>query len=98
MKFFDTDSFQEIWATITRNKFRSIATGFGVFWGLFMLIVLLSIGNKLTISIRSMFGDIAMNSVFMQPNRTTEPYMGYRKGRYWEFNNRDLELIRQRAN
>jgi putative ABC transport system permease protein len=36
MRIFDTDNWQEIWATITRNKFRSIATGFGVFWGLFM--------------------------------------------------------------
>jgi putative ABC transport system permease protein len=97
MKFFDTDSFQEIWATIARNKFRSIATGFGVFWGLFMLIVLLAVGNKLTYSIKGQFGDIAMNSVFFQPNRTTEPYEGFRKGRYWEMNNRDLELIRQKA-
>ncbi len=97
MKLFDTDSFQEIWATITRNKFRSIATGFGVFWGLFMLILLLAIGNKLKQSMMGEIGDIAMNSVFFQPNRTTEPYAGYRKGRYWEFNNRDLELVRQKA-
>ncbi len=97
MKFFDTDSFQEIWVTITRNKFRSIATGFGVFWGLFMLILLLAIGNKLRISMMGEIGDIAMNSVFFEPNRTTEPYEGFRKGRTWEFNNRDLELIRQKA-
>ncbi len=97
MKFFDTDSFQEIWVTITRNKFRSIATGFGVFWGLFMLILLLSIGNKIKQSMMGEIGDIAMNSVFFQPNSTTEPYAGYRKGRSWQFNNRDLELIAQKA-
>ncbi len=97
MKFFDIDSFQEIWATIARNKFRSIATGFGVFWGLFMLILLLAIGNKIQQGLMGQIGDIAMNSVFFQPNRTSEPYMGYRKGRYWEFDNRDLELIRQKA-
>ncbi len=97
MKYLDTDSFQEIWVTITRNKFRSIATGFGVFWGLFMLILLLAIGNKIKISMMGEIGDVAMNSVFFQPNSTTEPYAGYRKGRYWEFNNRDLELIRQKA-
>ncbi len=97
MKFFDIDSFQEIWATITRNKFRSIATGFGVFWGLFMLIVLLALGNKIKIGMKDQIGDIAANSVFFQPNRTSEPYMGYRKGRYWAFDNRDLDLISHRA-
>jgi putative ABC transport system permease protein len=97
MKFFDTDGFQEIWATITRNKFRSIATGFGVFWGLFMLIVLLAFGNKFKQGIMGQIGGFATNAVFFEPNRTTEPYMGFRKGRYWEFDSKDLTLIRQRA-
>jgi putative ABC transport system permease protein len=97
MKFFDTDSFQEIWATITRNKFRSIATGFGVFWGLFMLIVLLAFGNKLKFGIMGQIGGFATNAVFFEPNRTSEAYKGYRKGRYWEFESNDLALIRRRA-
>ncbi|MDR2883170.1 MAG: ABC transporter permease [Alistipes sp.] len=97
MKFFDTDSFQEIWATITRNKFRSVATGFGVFWGLFMLIVLLAFGNKIKFSIMGQLDGMATNVVGFEPGRTGEAYAGYRKGRYWEFNTRDLELIRQRA-
>ncbi len=97
MKFFDTDSFQEIWATITRNKFRSIATGFGVFWGLLMLIVLLALGNKLGQGIKGNLPNIATNVVGFLPGRTSEAYMGYRKGRYWNFDDRDLALIRQRA-
>ena len=97
MKFFDTDSFQEIWATIARNKFRSIATGFGVFWGLFMLIVLLAFGNKLKFGIMGQIGGFATNAVFFEPNRTSESHMSYRKGRYWEFDSKDLALIRQRA-
>lgn len=97
MRIFDIDSFQEIWATITRNKFRSILTGFGVFWGLFMLIVLLAIGNKLKQGIMSQVDGFAENAVFFSPERTSEPYKGYRKGRYWSFNNRDLGLIRERA-
>ncbi|MDR2891016.1 MAG: ABC transporter permease [Alistipes sp.] len=97
MRFFDTDSFNEIWATITRNRFRSVATGFGVFWGLFMLIVLLAIGNKLTQSILSQVDGFATNSVMIFSGRTSEPYKGYRKGRSWDMDNGDVELIRQKA-
>ena len=97
MKLFDTDSFQEIWATITRNKFRSIATGFGVFWGLFMLIVLLAFGNKIKLSIMGQLDGMTTNVVGFEPGRTSEAYAGYRKGRTWQFESNDLVLIRQRA-
>ncbi len=97
MKIFDTDSFQEIWATITRNKFRSIATGFGVFWGLFMLITLLAFGNKIQQGIMSQVDGFATNSVFLWTNRTSEPFKGYRKGRWWTFKNSDVEQIQRRA-
>ena len=97
MKIFDIDNWQEIWVTITRNKFRSVLTGFGVFWGLFMLIVLLAIGNKIRQQIMSQVDGFAENAVFFGPERTSEPYKGYRKGRYWEFNSSDLKLIRDRA-
>lgn len=97
MKFFDSDSFQEIWATITRNKFRSIATGFGVFWGLFMLIVLIAVGNKLKQGMMNQVSGIKENSVLFMTQRTAEAYKGYRKGRSWSFDNRDIELVGERA-
>ncbi len=97
MRIFDIDNWQEIWVTITRNKFRSVLTGFGVFWGLFMLIVLLAIGTKISQQIMGQVDGFAENAVFFEPERTSEPYKGYRKGRYWEFNSADLKLIRDRA-
>ena len=45
--FFDTDRWNEIWQTISRNRRRSIMTALGVFWGIFMLIVLLGAGMGL---------------------------------------------------
>jgi putative ABC transport system permease protein len=97
MKLFDIDNWQEIWATITRNKFRSVATGFGGVWGLFMVIVLLALGNKLQQSIMAQVDGFATNSVFLWTGRTSEPFQGYRKGRWWTFRNSDVALVRERA-
>jgi hypothetical protein len=39
----DRDFFHEIWITLSRNKFRSALTCFGVLWGIFILILLLGL-------------------------------------------------------
>jgi putative ABC transport system permease protein len=94
---FDLDNWQEIWHTITRNKTRSFLTGFGVFWGIFMLIILMGIGNGFRNGIGSAFNGFSVNSCYFYTSRTSEPYMGYRKGRTWAMNSRDIELLRQNA-
>lgn len=94
---FDLDNWQEIWVTITRNKLRSFLTGFGVFWGLFMLIILIGVGNGFKGGIMQNMEGIASNSCLFWTERTSEPYKGYRKGRRWSMNNNDLALIRQKA-
>lgn len=95
---FDLDNWNEIWATITRNKLRSVLTGFGVFWGLFMLVILIGMGNAFQGGLSKNFDGFATNSCFFHTGQTSESYKGYRKGRWWNITNRDVELIRQRAN
>ena len=41
---FDLDRWKEIWETIARNRKRSIMTGLGVFWGIFMFTVMMGFG------------------------------------------------------
>lgn len=94
---FDLDNWQEIWVTITRNKLRSFLTGFGVFWGIFMLVLLIGAGNSLQGGIMQNFEGFASNSCFFWTGRTSEAYKGYRKGRWWSMNLRDIQLIRQKA-
>ena len=90
---FDADRWIEIWVTITRNKTRSLLTCFGVFWGILMLIVLLGSGTGLKNSILGTVKGFATNSIFIFSDRTSEPYQGFNKGRFWNMRNRDLETI-----
>ncbi len=97
MFIWDIDRWTEIWVTITRNKTRSFLTGFGVFWGILMLVILLGAGKGLENGIVGNVAGFATNSAFFFSERTGEPYKGYKKGRYWQMRNRDLETIRQRV-
>jgi len=90
---FDLDSWQEIWVTITRNKRRSLLTAFGVFWGIFMLVIMLGAGNGLSEGVASDIQGFSENSALFYTNRTSEPYKGFRKGRYWNMQEEDLNIL-----
>jgi len=90
---FDLDSWQEIWVTITRNKRRSLLTAFGIFWGIFMLVVMLGAGNGLSEGVSSDIQGFSENSALFFTNNTSEPYKGFRKGRYWNMQEEDLDIL-----
>ena len=75
------DLFQEIYATIIRNKLRTILTGFAVTWGIFMLIVLLGAGNGLLHAFEGQNQNIKMNSIKIFPGFTSIPFHGWQQGR-----------------
>jgi len=93
MLFFDLDRFQEIWQTITRNKVRSFLTGFGVFWGIFMLVIMMGAGHGLERGMLKGIDGFATNSCFMGSAQTSLPYKGFQKGRNWNIHNRDLDIL-----
>ncbi len=92
---FDLDRFQEIWVTITRNKFRSVLTGFGVSWGIFMLVIMLGAGKGLQLGMMQGIDGFATNSCFFFDDRTSEPYKGFKKGRKWNIRNQDILAIKK---
>ena len=94
--FFDLDWWQEIWITITHNKSRSVLTAFGVFWGMFMLVAMVGAGVALQRGVMGQIESFATNSCFIESNRTSEPYKGFRKGRYWNIVNEDIEILKNR--
>lgn len=93
---FDLDTYKEILDTITRNKSRSLLTGFGVFWGVFMLIVLMGGGQGLKELLQTNFSGFATNTAVIWAQNTTKPYKGFNKGRSWQMEEKDLERLRQR--
>lgn len=91
----DIDTYKEILDTLTRNKGRTFLTGFGVFWGIFMLVALMGGGNGLEDTLARNFEGFATNSATVWAQNTTKPYHGYRKGRVWSMNTRDVERLKE---
>ena len=93
----DLDTYREIIDTITRNKARSFLTGVGVFWGVFMLVALMGGGKGLREMLEKNFEGFAQNTVVIGADQTTKPYKGFRKGRWWSMDYKDIERLRQRV-
>jgi putative ABC transport system permease protein len=91
---FDLDRWQEIYQVLKKNKLRTFMTAFGVFWGIFMLVIMLGSGNGLENGVTQNFGDLATNSVFIWTQQTTIPYKGFPRGRRFNYQNSDIEALR----
>lgn len=91
---FDIDSYTEVLDTITRNKTRSLLTGFGVFWGLFMLLFMMGFGDGIKSVLSENFAGFASNTCITVSRNTTMPYKGLKEGRYWRQQVGDLERLR----
>jgi len=98
MRFlFDLDHWQEIKAVLLRNRVRTGLTAFGVFWGIFLLMIMLGSGAGLQNGVLQGFEGSATNSVFIWTQRTQKPYAGLPAGRYLQLNNADIEAVRDRV-
>ena len=92
---FDRDSVNEIAKTLMRNKSRSFLTGFGVFWGLFMLLVLIGGGQGAKDLLSLNFQGFATNSAFIFPQKTGRAFKGFQKNRKWRLTYSDAEKIQK---
>ena len=92
---FDSDRWQEIYSSLKKNKLRTFLTAFGVFWGIFMLIIMLGSGKGLENGVKNNFGGSATNSVFLWAQRTSIAYAGLPKGRYFNMKNEDIVALKR---
>lgn len=94
MMKFDIDAFTEIVDSLMRNRRRSLLTGFGIFWGLFMLLFMVGGGDGLKAMLEKNFEGFATNTMIIASDVTSKPYKGFKEGRYWELESDDVERLR----
>ena len=94
MKFlFDSDTWQEIYDSIRKNKVRTSITIIGVLWGIFLLVVLLGAARGMENGFNKLFGNFATNSVFIWTESTDTPFKGFQEGRRFSLTINDIEVL-----
>ena len=94
MRLFDTDRWEEIFDSLSKNRTRTFLTAFGIFWGIFMLILLMGGGRGLESMLGSNLAGFASNSGFIFAENTGKPYKGLRQGRYWNIELDDVGRVK----
>ncbi len=57
--------FRSAWQSICQNRLRSFLAGFGIAWGIFLLVVFLGIGNGFKEGVMKLFDGFAQKSLFV---------------------------------
>ena len=70
------DGLQEIFFTLRQNKLRTLLTAFGVFWGIFMLILLLGVGRGMQNGVMEDFGSDVLDFIIVWSGDTSVAYHG----------------------
>jgi putative ABC transport system permease protein len=92
---FDSDFWQEVLETIRKQKWRSLMTAFGVFWGLFMLMFLIGAGMGFSGGTAAQMKQMPSNAVGYIPSTTTIAFGGLDRGRNWLITDDDFNAIEQ---
>lgn len=93
---FDKDLWVEVWFTVRQQKMRSLMTMFGVFWGIFMLVILVGCGFGMNNGVLGKLTSLATNTIFILPNKTTMPYNGLDRDREWKISEKDIDDIKKK--
>ena len=89
---FNLERWQEIFDTIRKNKLRTFLTGLSVASGIFILVILLAIGQGMQNGVAKEFENDAANRISVWTGVTSEEYKGLNPGRRIDMTNRDFEM------
>ncbi len=88
------DGLQEILYSLRQNKLRTMITGFGVFWGIFMLIIMLGSGQGMRNGAEQGFGNIATDTISFNGGVTKLAYAGTKIGSLIRLTQEDLQIVK----
>jgi putative ABC transport system permease protein len=91
------DGLQEILFTLRQNKLRTVLTAFGVFWGIFMLVLLLGAGRGMQNGVYEDFGSDVLDFIIIWTGDTSLAYRGMGPGRKIQLKLDDIEALRQQV-
>ena len=91
------DGLQEILFTLRQNKLRTLLTAFGVFWGIFMLILLLGAGRGMQNGVMQDFGSDVLDFIIINSGDTSVAYQGMGLGRKIKLDPADIDAIRNQV-
>ena len=86
------DTFHEIWGAIQRNRLRTIATGFAVASGIFLLIVLQGASNGIINTLEINSGNLAFDILQIWGGTTSIPHDGMQEGRRIRLEEEDMNI------
>jgi len=89
----DVEKWREILSTLGRHKLRTALTAFGVFWGIFMLTVLLGAGKGLQNGVNEGFPRVTNTVYVWQQGVTQIPYQGMPIGRQIQLKAENIDGI-----
>ena len=96
-KIFDTDTWDEIFESISKNRTRTIITTIGVFWGIFIYIALAGSATGLENGFDDAFSGLSKNSMGVWVQSTSIPYKGFEEGRRFPFRLSDVDYLKDRV-
>jgi putative ABC transport system permease protein len=92
---FDVDTWHEVFSTLQKNLLRTAMTAWGVFWGAFMLVVMLGIGRGLEGGVTRNMDSLAANNVFVWGGRSSVPHAGLALNRPIRLDIDDVAVVQQ---
>lgn len=93
---FNIERWQEIFEAIAKNRLRTFLTGISVASGIFILVILLGVGNGLQNGIQQQFEGDATDLIEVWTGVTSKEYKGLNPGRRIQLRNSDYNMAVQR--
>ena len=90
------ETLREIIHSIKQNKVRTFMSGFGIMWGIFILVLLLGIGKGVEYGVQDLLKSFASKSIFVWGGETSMKYKNMQEGRRIFFDKYLLEDIKRR--